>query len=141
MNSIISKRAMRETDLLAFQIALQDSGAGAVMCSYNGINGRSCVRKRVHADRCAEEGFRIQGLCGLGLGRTQSTVKAALAGLDIEMPGNDSFGEPLKKAVESGEVPMAQAERHGASHSADGIRCGNCGRSAAAAVAGCDARV
>jgi beta-glucosidase-like glycosyl hydrolase len=22
------------------------------------------------------------------------------------MPGNDSFGEPLKKAVESGEVPM-----------------------------------
>src|SRR4029079_6840518 len=38
-NSIISKRAMRESDLLAFQIALRDSGAGAVMCSYNKING------------------------------------------------------------------------------------------------------
>ena len=28
-----------------------------------------------------------------------------MAGLDVEMPGNDSFGEPLKKAVEAGEVP------------------------------------
>jgi len=39
-------------------------------------------------------------------GGTQSTVKAAMAGLDIEMPGNDSFGEPLKKAVEAGQVPL-----------------------------------
>ena len=43
-NSIIGKRAMRESDLLAFQIALKDSGAGAVMCAYNGSMGRTLVR-------------------------------------------------------------------------------------------------
>ena len=42
-------------------------------------------------------------------GGTHSTVKAAMAGLDMEMPGNDSFGAPLKKAVESGEVPHGAA--------------------------------
>jgi beta-glucosidase len=39
VNSVIDKRAMRESDLLAFEIALHDSHAGAVMCSYNKING------------------------------------------------------------------------------------------------------
>ncbi|MFP5265906.1 MAG: glycoside hydrolase family 3 protein, partial [Acidobacteriota bacterium] len=39
VNANISRRAMRETDLRAFEIALQISHAGAVMCSYNRVNG------------------------------------------------------------------------------------------------------
>ncbi len=50
--------------------------------------------------------FDFKGFVVSDWGGTQSTVKAAMAGLDVEMPGNDSFGEPLKKAVEAGEVPM-----------------------------------
>jgi beta-glucosidase len=41
-------------------------------------------------------------------GGTHSTAKAVLAGLDVEMPGYSFLGEPLKKAVDSGEVPMAR---------------------------------
>ena len=33
-----------------------------------------------------------------------------MAGLDIEMPGNDSFGAPLKKAVKAAKYPMDQAQ-------------------------------
>jgi beta-glucosidase len=106
VNSIISKRAMRESDLLAFQIALQDSGAGAVMCSYNKINGTYGCENSYTLTDVLKKDFGFKGFVVSDWGATQSTAKAANAGLDIEMPGNDSFGAPLKKAVESGEVSM-----------------------------------
>ena len=103
-NSIISKRAMRETDLLAFKIALRDSGAGAFMCSYNKINGTyACENPYTLGVLKKDWGFK--GFVVSDWGATQSTVPAAMAGLDVEMPGNDSFGAPLKKAVEDGQVP------------------------------------
>jgi beta-glucosidase len=105
-NSIISKRAMRESDLLAFQIALRDSDAGAVMCSYNRINGTYACENPYTLTDVLKKDFGFKGFVVSDWGGTQSTAKAALAGLDMEMPGNDSFGAPLKKAVESGEVPM-----------------------------------
>src|SRR3569833_1987289 len=105
-NSIISKRAMRESDLLAFQIALHASGAGAIMCSYNRINGISACENPNTLPDVLKKDFGFKGFVVSDWGGTQSTVNAAKAGLDIEMPGNDSFGAPLKKAVESGEVPM-----------------------------------
>src|SRR6185312_15758266 len=38
---------------------------------------------------------------------THTTVKAALNGLDQEMPGDDGFfAAPLKQAVQDGKVPM-----------------------------------
>jgi beta-glucosidase len=107
-NAIISKRAMRETDLLAFEIALRDSGAGAVMCAYNRINGVYACENSYTLTEVLKKAFGFKGFVVSDWGATQSTTKAALAGLDIEMPGEDSFGAPLKKAVESGEVPMAR---------------------------------
>lgn len=108
VNSIISKRAMQESDLLAFQIALRDSGAGAVMCSYNKINGTYACQNTYTLNDVLRKQFGFKGFVVSDWGATQSTVPAAMAGLDIEMPGNDSFGAPLKKAVETGAVPMRQ---------------------------------
>jgi beta-glucosidase len=110
VNSIISKRAMRESDLFAFQIALQDSGAGAVMCSYNKINGTYGCENSYTLTDVLKKDFAFKGFVVSDWGATQSTAKAANAGLDIEMPGNDSFGEPLKKAVQSGEVSPARLD-------------------------------
>src|SRR5271168_2595932 len=39
VNAIIGKRALRETDLLAFQIGIEIGQPAAVMCSYNAVNG------------------------------------------------------------------------------------------------------
>ena len=39
VNSVLDKRSLRESDLLAFEIAIRESNAGAVMCSYNHVNG------------------------------------------------------------------------------------------------------
>ena len=39
LNSVIGKRALHETDLLAFEIANEIGHPWAVMCAYNGVNG------------------------------------------------------------------------------------------------------
>ncbi len=106
VNAIVGKRAMRESDLLAFQIALKDSGAGAVMCSYNRINGTYACENPYTLTDVLKKDFGFKGFVVSDWGATQSTANAALAGLDVEMPGNESFGDPLKKAMDAGEVPI-----------------------------------
>jgi beta-glucosidase len=104
VNSIISERALRETDLLAFRIGIRDSGVGAVMCSYNMINGTyACENDHTLRD-VLDHDWKFPGFVVSDWGGTHSTVKAAEAGLDIEMPGDDYFGAALKKAVQDGQV-------------------------------------
>jgi beta-glucosidase len=99
---------MRESDLLAFEIGLRESQAGAVMCSYNKINGVYACEDDYSLNEVLKKEFGFKGFVISDWGGTHSTVKAVLAGLDIEMPGYSFLGEPLKKAVESGEVSMTR---------------------------------
>ncbi len=57
-----------------------------------------------------KKSFGFQGWVLSDWGGTHSTAKAALNGLDQEMPGSGFFGDALKKAVESGEVPMTRLD-------------------------------
>ncbi|MBZ5669307.1 MAG: glycoside hydrolase family 3 C-terminal domain-containing protein [Acidobacteriia bacterium] len=109
-NVKIDTRAMRESDLLAFEIGVKESGVGAVMCSYNLLNGDyACENKYLLTDVLKKD-FGFQGFVVSDWGATHSTTKAALAGLDMEMPGNEHFGDALKKAVENGEVLMSRLD-------------------------------
>ena len=47
VNAIISERALQESDLLAFHIAINIANPGAVMCSYNRINGNYACENRI----------------------------------------------------------------------------------------------
>jgi beta-glucosidase len=102
------KRIMRETDLLAFEIAVRDAEVSAVMCSYNKINGDWACESSYILNEVLKKAAGFKGFVLSDWGATHSTVKAALAGLDIEMPGNTYFADALQKAVESGEVPAAR---------------------------------
>jgi beta-glucosidase len=108
LNVILDKRAMRETDLLAFQIALKISQAAGVMCSYNKVNGDYACENDYLLNQVLKKEWGFQGWVLSDWGGTHSTTKAAMNGLDQEMPGETFFGAPLKKAVESGEVPEAR---------------------------------
>jgi beta-glucosidase len=113
VNVIIDKRSMRETDLLAFEIAIHDSGVGAVMCSYNRINGDYSCQNPYLLTEVLKKDWGFKGWVISDWWATHTTAQAALAGLDQEMPGNidpnrSFFGAPLKKAVESGEVAVAR---------------------------------
>ena len=110
VNVVVDKRAMRESDLLAFEIALRESNASAVMCSYNLVNGDYACENDYLLNQVLKKDFGFQGFVISDWGATHSTVKAALAGLDMQMPESTFFNEPLKKAVESGLVPMSRLD-------------------------------
>jgi beta-glucosidase len=112
VDSIIGKRAMRESDLLAFEIGLKVGDPQAVMCSYNAVNGDyACENKYLLTD-VLKKNWDFKGFVVSDWGGTHSTVKASAAGLDNEEPEDLFYGPKLKEAVQSGKVPMSQIDDH-----------------------------
>jgi beta-glucosidase len=112
VNVIIGKRAMRESDLLAFQIGIEIAHPSGVMCSYNAVNGDfACENKYLLTDVLKKD-WNFKGFVLSDWGGTHSTVKASAAGLDHEEPEDIFFGEKLKQAVQAGKVSMAELDDH-----------------------------
>ena len=112
VNVNIDKRSMRESDLLAFEIGLRVSNAGAVMCSYNRVLGDfACENKYLLTDVLKKD-WNFKGFVVSDWEGTHSTAKASAAGLDNEEPGEIFYGDAMKKAVESGKVPRAELDEH-----------------------------
>lgn len=107
-DSIIGVRALQETDLLPFQIAIREAHPGMVMCSYNLVNGAYACQNPYLLDDVLKKSWDFQGWVISDWGGTHSTVPAALAGLDMEMPSGKYFGPDLARAVASGQVPMTR---------------------------------
>ncbi|MBV8283598.1 MAG: glycoside hydrolase family 3 C-terminal domain-containing protein, partial [Candidatus Eremiobacteraeota bacterium] len=112
VNANISKRAMRETDLRAFEIALGISEAGGVMCSYNRVNGDYACENSYLLTDVLKKDFKFKGFVLSDWGGTHSAAKASHAGLDMEQPDKFFFGDALKKAVESNEVSQDELNDH-----------------------------
>jgi beta-glucosidase len=112
VNVNIDKRAARETDLLAFEIGIHDSGAGAVMCSYNRAWGDFACENHYLLDELLKKDWGFKGFVVSDWGATHSTEKASAAGLDHEEPGEAFYGDAMKKAVDSGQVPLAEIDDH-----------------------------
>ncbi len=112
VNITIDKRAARESDLLAFEIGLQDSEVAAVMCSYNRLDGDyACENKYLLTDLLKKD-WSFKGFVLSDWGGTHSTEKASAAGLDHEEPGELFYGDDYKKAVESGKISTAELDDH-----------------------------
>ena len=112
VNVIIGKRAMRESDLLAFEMGIEIGKPGAVMCAYNGVNGDySCQNKYLLTDVLKND-WRFPGFVLSDWGGTHSAVKASAAGLDNEEPDAVFFGDKLKQAVQTGQVSQAELDGH-----------------------------
>jgi beta-glucosidase len=112
VNAIIGRRAMREGDLLAFEIGIEIGNPAAVMCSYNAVNGNyACENKYLLTDVLKKD-WNFKGFVVSDWGGTHSAVKASAAGLDNEEPEDLFYGEKLKHAVQSEKVPMAELDDH-----------------------------
>ncbi|MDP9338891.1 MAG: glycoside hydrolase family 3 C-terminal domain-containing protein [Acidobacteriota bacterium] len=112
VNAVIGKRELQETDLLAFHIGIEIGNPAAVMCSYNAINGDfACENKYLLTD-VLKKSWKFKGFVVSDWGGTHSVVKASAAGLDNEEPEDLFYGEPLRKAVQDGKVPLAELDEH-----------------------------
>jgi beta-glucosidase len=106
----ISKRALEESDLLAFRIALRIADPGAVMCSYNRINGVYACENPMLLRSTLKTAWGFKGFVLSDWGGTHSTEEAISAGLDQEQPMADYFGPKLEDAIQQGRVSLAQVD-------------------------------
>lgn len=110
----IGEAALRMSDLLAFQIAIETGKPGSVMCAYNKVNGDwACENAHLLTDVLKRDwGYR--GWVMSDWGAVHSTAKAANAGLDQES-GQELdhaiyFADALKADIAAGRVPMARLD-------------------------------
>ncbi|HET7104270.1 MAG TPA: glycoside hydrolase family 3 C-terminal domain-containing protein [Terracidiphilus sp.] len=112
VNVHISKRAARESDLLAFEIGVTEGHPAAVMCSYNRVNGDfACENKWLLTDVLKKD-WKFPGFVVSDWGGTHSTRKSSAAGLDNEEPGNVFYDKRYKAAVEAGDISTAELDDH-----------------------------
>ena len=123
----VGQRAQHELYLPPFAGAV-DAGTGAIMCSYNLINGTyACENahtlallknsRNVGPNTSSSNssggvggGLGFEGWVMSDWGATHSTVPSALAGLDQEMSGDGFYGAALGYAISQGQVSQARLD-------------------------------
>jgi beta-glucosidase len=117
-----AEREIRESFLAAFQSAVKEAGVGAVMASYNEINGIPVHANRWLLEQVLRQEWGFQGLLtsdGNGISQLESVHhiaasqaeaarKALAAGIDFEL---DSCFHTLIEQVQQGQVPLAWIDR------------------------------
>lgn len=101
---IVDERALREIYFPPFEASVTEGNAGAVMPAYNRINGTFCSENPELLTDVLKDEWGFDGFVVSDWGGTHSTVDAAEAGLDVEMPSAEYFGGALEEAVDSGEL-------------------------------------
>jgi beta-glucosidase len=111
VNSVMDEQAMRESDLLAFEIAIEKGQPGAVMCSYNLVNGDYACGNNHLLNDVLKRDWGYKGYVMSDWGAVKAT-DFALKGLDQQsgeqLDKQVWFGAPLKEAIDKGEIPAAR---------------------------------
>ncbi|WP_277983308.1 beta-glucosidase [Sphingomonas faeni] len=114
VSSDLNEAAMRESDLLAFQIAIENGKPGSVMPGYNLVNGHYASENAFLLNTVLKGEWKYPGWVMSDWGATHSTEKAIMAGLDVQSGANldaqDFFGAPLRAAVAKGSVSQARID-------------------------------
>ena len=105
-DAIVSERAIHEIYLPAFWAATQRAKVSSVMCAYSTVNGQQACQSPYLLGTTLDQRWGFPGFVTSDYGATHSTVPAALAGLDQEMPSDAYFGAALAAAVGSNRVGM-----------------------------------
>jgi beta-glucosidase len=112
LNAVIDPGALRESDLLAFEIAMETGKPGSIMCAYNKVGGAYACENAVLAG-IAKSDWGFKGWIMSDWGAVHSAAAANL-GLDQEsgeqLDKQVWFGAPLKAALDSGEVSHARLD-------------------------------
>lgn len=113
VNVIMSERTLREIYLPGFKAAIKEGGALTVMAAYNKFRGDWCSENEYLDREILRKELGFKGVLMTDWAAAHSTVKAALAGLDLEMGtvikdfDQWYFANPLIKAIEDGKVPVS----------------------------------
>jgi len=119
-NVQLGPRELREVYAEPFAAAIREAGLGSVMSSYSAVDGLPGsgsweILTGLLREELGFEGLVVADYFAVELLRSyhrvagdkgEAALKALRAGLDLELPALDCYGEPLKAAVAAGKVPM-----------------------------------
>jgi beta-glucosidase len=109
VNVVVDEEAARLSDLLAFQIAVEQGDPGSVMCSYNLVNGEYACQNDWLLNQVLKKDWGFSGYVMTDWGAQHDTVLNAQHGLDqetgVQKPGHYQFLDKLAAAVEKHAVP------------------------------------
>ncbi|WP_089105555.1 beta-glucosidase family protein [Streptomyces hyaluromycini] len=104
------EQTMHELELRGFEAAV-GAGTGAVMGSYNKVNGTFACENRTLLTDILRDRWGFGGWVMTDWFAAHSTAAALTAGLDMEIPDGTYFGTALKSAVQNGSVPEKYVDR------------------------------
>lgn len=104
----IDEGALRESDLLAFEIAHDRGQPGAVMCAYNRINGVYGCESPFLLNQVLKAEWKYPGWVMSDWGAVHSLKSSLDGGLDQESPQDDPYFDTLKTEVEAGRIPASR---------------------------------
>ena len=111
LDAVIDEAALRESDLLAFEIAIDVGHPASVMCAYNKLGGVYACENPFLLTQVLRKDWKYPGWTMSDWGAVHG-LQAAKAGLDQEsgqqLDKQVFFYAPLKAAVASGEIPVAR---------------------------------
>ncbi|RFP27699.1 glycosyl hydrolase [Duganella sp. BJB476] len=114
LDSRIDDASNRMSDLLAFQLVLEQADPGSVMCAYNRLNGAYACESDYLLNQVLKQDWGFKGYVMSDWGAVHSTVAAANNGLDQEsaweFDKSAYFGNALEEAVANGHVPQARLD-------------------------------
>jgi len=106
----IGERALREIYMPTFEAAIKEAHSASLMCAYPKANGAFNCENAPLLNGVLKKDWGFDGFVLSDWGATHSTVPSARNGLDLEMPTGIYFADELRKAVDTGQVPVADLD-------------------------------
>jgi beta-glucosidase len=106
----VDARTLQEIYLPAFQTAIKQGGAAAVMCAYSNVNNEPSCQNPDILNKGLYQQAGFTGFVTSDWGAIHSTAESANAGLTVEMPGGYYFADYLIQAVQNGQVSQATVD-------------------------------
>ena len=111
ISSDVDERTLREMYLPAFRAAVEEAHVGAVMTSYNLINGVHASQHQHLVNEVLKTDWKFDGLVMSDWTSTYDGVAAANGGLDLEMPSGQHLNrDTLLPAIKAGKVTVATVD-------------------------------
>jgi beta-glucosidase len=117
----LGPRELREVFAEPFAAAVRDAGVRAVVCGGSAVDGVPPAASPELLDELLRGEFGFEGLVvaddsaiarlvdhhGVARDKAAAAVLALTAGVDVELPALDCYGEPLEGLVEAGKLESA----------------------------------
>jgi len=106
-NTIMTERTLREVYALGFEMVVRRAGLGAVMCSFNKINGEYSCENAMTLRTVLKGQIGFSGFVMSDFGALHDTLKGLAAGDDMETGSTTIYDGALLAAVQSGQASLA----------------------------------